>query len=72
MRLGPTGLHQSHSFSEASDKAGGINLEGREHSAFPAGANPNLDASPTELIQGADTFGEVDRVVQGADEDGTS
>src|SRR5689334_438223 len=71
-RLGPAGLHQPQSFREASDEAGRINLEGGEHSASPASGKTDLDAPTTELIQRANTFGEVDRIVQRADEDGTS
>jgi hypothetical protein len=40
--------------------------------ASPTSANSNLNTPTTELIQRADTFGEVDRVVQRADEDGSS
>src|SRR5258706_6469714 len=71
-RLGPAGLHQLQSFREASDEAGRINLECGEHSTSSAGGKTDLDAPTTELIQRTNTFGEVDRIVQRADEDGTS
>src|SRR5689334_10205526 len=71
-RLGPAGLHQPQSFREASDEEGRINLECGEHSPSAAGGKTDLDAPTTELIQRANTFGEVDRIVQRADEDGTS
>jgi hypothetical protein len=71
-RLSPADLHQPQSFREASKEEGLISCECREHPASAAGGKADLDAPTTELIQRADTFGEVDRIVQGADEDGAS
>jgi DNA-binding transcriptional ArsR family regulator len=71
-RLRPAGLHQPQSFRETSNKAGRIGFECREQPASAAGGKASLDAPTTELVQRADTFGEVDRIVQGANQDGAS
>ncbi len=71
-RLRPADLHQPQSFREASNEEGLISFECREHPACAAGGKADLDVPMTELILRADPFGEVDRIVQGADEDGAS
>jgi len=71
-RLGPARLHEPDPFREASDEVGWIHLEGGEHSSSSSDAQTDLEAPATELIERTDSFGEVDGIVQGADEDGTA
>jgi hypothetical protein len=58
-RRNPIALQRLHTFGEANDKASRINLKGEEYSVTPASANLDLDVPTTELIQDADTLGEV-------------
>src|SRR5690348_7013337 len=67
-RLGPASLHQPQSFSKTSDEAGRINFKCGEHPAFASSSHADLDTSTTELVQRANIVGQVDRIVQWADE----
>jgi len=66
--LRPERFHQPQPLGETSHQAAGIDAERGEHPESPSGADADLKASSTQLVQRTQALGQVNRAVERGDE----